>query len=71
MGVISFSKYLKVHVHFRNSAENWEKVFCILDNCIWIGESKFTLIQKEYFSSAVSVLRSNPMTCDINKRDIF
>ena len=45
-----FSKYLKFLVNFKNTAKNWEKVFCSWDNSIWIGIVKLSLLRRRYFS---------------------
>ena len=37
------SKCLKFILDFENASKNWEKVFCFLDNCIWIGINKALL----------------------------
>ena len=39
------SKYLKLHLDFKNAAKNSGKVFCYLDNCIWIGIVKLSLFR--------------------------
>ena len=48
-----------------------ENVFCLLDNCIWIGWGKFSLLSREYLPSAVNVSANSPKISDITKRDIF
>ena len=66
-----FSKYLKFILDFRNSAKNWEKVFCFWDNCVWIGIVKLSLLRRGYFSSAVNVLKSSPKIWHVKNRDFF
>ena len=48
-----------------------EKLFCFLDNCIWIGYQKFSILQRDYLSSADNVLPNIPIISDITKRDIL
>ena len=47
------------------------KIFSFLDNCIWNGCSKSSVLQREYLSSAVNVLTKCPKISHITKRDIF
>ena len=61
----------KFDVDFRIEVKNVEKVFCFLDNWIWIGCGKFLLLQTKYLSSAVNVLANSPKLLDITKRNIF
>ena len=42
--VVICSKYLEVDVDFRNGAKNSENVFCVLDNCIWLGNNTLSLL---------------------------
>ena len=51
--------------------EIWQKAFGFLDNCIWIGCMKFSLILREYFSWAVNVLTKSPSVANLTKRDLF
>ena len=60
MSVIFFSKLSKVDVDFRNGVKNWENGSSFLDHCIWIGCCKFSLLQREYLSSADTVLTNSP-----------
>ena len=49
-----------------------KKFFCFLDNCISIvWSSKFSLLQRQYSSSAVNVLTNSPMSLYITNRDKF
>ena len=63
------SKYLKLHLDFKNAAKTSGKVFCYLDNCIWIGIVKLSLFRTGYFSSGANVWRSTPKILHVNKRD--
>ena len=38
-----FSKHSKFNLDFKNAEKNWEEVFPIWDNCIWIGNVKLSL----------------------------
>ena len=69
--IFFFSNYLKFKLDLENARKNWEKVFCFLDNCIWIGMVKLSLWRTRYFSSAANVLRSSPKIFHVNKRDFF
>ena len=66
-----FSKYLKFNLYFKNSAKNWEKVFCFWYNCIWTGIVKLYLLRIGYFSSAANVLISSPKIWHVSNRDFF
>ena len=44
---IFFWKCGKFYLHFKNAAENSEKAFCFLDNCIWIGCLNLSLLRRE------------------------
>ena len=48
-----------------------QNVFDFLDNCIWIGSSKFSLLWREHSSSAVNMLTSSPEISDLTKNDSF
>ena len=69
--LIFFFKSSKLDVDFRNAAKKLAKVFCFLDDYIFIGCRENLLLQREFFSSAVSVLRNSPKISDITTRDIF
>ena len=66
-----YSKFIKFNLAFKNGAKSWEKVFCLWDNCIWIGIVKLSLLRTGYFSSAANVLTSSPKIWHVNKRDFF
>ena len=65
------SKYSKFHMDFKNSERNTQKVFCFLDKCFWIACVKFSLLRKEYLSSAVNVLQGSPKVLHISKSNFF
>ena len=46
-------------------------MFCVLDICVLTACCKFSLLQREYVSSAVNVLTNSSKILDINKGDIF
>ena len=71
MRIIFLSKYLKLHVDFKNAAKNWEKMFFLWDNCIWIGTVKLSLLRTGYFSSARNMLTRRPKVLHVNKADFF
>ena len=66
-----FWKCLKLTVDFENAVEKSEKIFTFLDNFIWIGSSKFSLLPGKYFLSGVNVLTSSLKISDITKKDFF
>ena len=63
------SKYWKLHLEWKNAAKTSGKVFCYLDNCIWIGIVKLSLFRTGYFSSADNVLANSNKILQVNKRD--
>ena len=68
----SFSKMLKIWSTFQKNLEkNWQKCFCFLDDCLWIGSVKFSLLRKEYLSSVVNMLTDSPKILHITKRNFF
>ena len=69
--VIFFSNYSKFKVNFKNEAKSWEKVFCFLHNCIWIGIVKFSLLRTRCLSSADNVGTCSPKIWRVNKTDFF
>ena len=50
--------------------KNWQEVFGVLGNIIWIGCEKFFLLLREYLSSTVNVLTNSPSISDLTNRDI-
>ena len=66
-----FPKCSKSNIAFKNAVKDWEKVFCLRVNCIWIGIVKFSLLRRGYFSLAGNVLTSRSKTWDVNNRDFF
>ena len=66
-----FSKCLKFNLNFKNAKINSEKFFCFLENCIWIGTVKLSLLRTGYFSSPANVLTSSTKILHFNKRDFF
>ena len=66
-----FPKYLKFNLNFKNAAKNWEKVSCFLDNCIWIGFVKLSLLRTGTFWSVANGLTGSPKSWYVNKRDFF
>ena len=71
MTVIFFWKCSKFYLHFKNAERNWEKVFPLIDNCIWFGCVKFSLLRREYLSPAVNVLKNSLKILCITKRNFF
>ena len=69
--VIFFGNYSKLNMYFKNAVTNSENVFCFLDNCVWIGSLKLSLLRREYLSSAVNMLTNIPKILHMTKRDFF
>ena len=52
--------------------EKWKKKFMVfLDNLIWIGNGKFSLLLPEYSYLEVKVLTSSPKISDLIKNSFF
>ena len=66
-----FWKSSKFNLRFKNAEKNSEKVFCFLDNYIWIGCTKLSILRREYLSSAANVLTNSPKILHITKRNFF
>ena len=64
-------KYLKFNVDFKNGAKNWEKVFFLLDNSIWIGIVKLSPLRTGYVSSTGDVLTTSPKIWHGKNRAFF
>ena len=48
-----------------------QKIYGFLDNLIWIGSVKFTILLREYSRSAVNVLSSSSKISDLIKNNFF
>ena len=66
-----FWKCSKFNVDLKNAQNNSEKVFCLWHKFIWIGCIKFSLLRREYLSSAVGVLTNSLKTLHVTKSDFF
>ena len=66
-----FFKISKFNLDFKNSAKNFEKLFCFSDNCIWIGNVKLFLLTTGHYSSVANMLTSSPKIWDVNKGDFL
>ena len=60
MTIIFFFKYLKSDVDSTNGTKKSEKVVSFEDNCICIGDDKFTQSGTGYLSLADHVIRNTP-----------
>ena len=69
--LIFFLKMLKYNLDFKNAETRSEQISCFWDNCIWIGCIKFSLLRREYLSSAVNVLKNSSKSFHISKRDFL
>ena len=66
-----FCKCSKFHVDFENARKTSEKAFCFWDNCFWIGCVKYSLLRREYRSSAVNVLTNTYKALLLTKTVFF
>ena len=48
-----------------------KKYFSFLDNFIWIGCGKLSLLQRKYFPSGINVLTNGVKISDLSKADFF
>ena len=71
MRLIFFKEMFKLLCHFHKLNETFTKIYGFLDNCIWFGLPKSSLILGEYLSSAVNVLTKISSISDLLKRDVF
>ena len=71
MRVILFWKCSKFDVDLKNANENWGKVFCFSDKCIWVVCIELSLLRREYLSSTVNVLTKSLKTSQVSNSDFF
>ena len=71
MRVMFFSKSSFFDLDLKNANKNPEKVFCLLDNGIWMCCVWLSLLTREHLSSAVNVLTNSPRILHISKRDFI
>ena len=69
--VMSYSKYSKFNLDFRNAAKKRQKVICFWDNSIWISIIKFSLLRTGCFSLVANMLTSSPKIWHVNKKRFF
>ena len=68
--ILFFFQYVQdFHVDLKLAPKNSEKVFCFLDNCIWIGIVKFSPSRTGYILSAANVLTNSAKISHVNKGD--
>ena len=48
-----------------------QKLYCFLDNLIWIGNDKLSLLLLEYKYLPVNLLSSSPQISDLIKYNFF
>ena len=70
-GHLLYWKRSRVNKNFKNRGKGSEKLFRSLDNGIWIGSGKFSVLRTEYLSPAVNVLTKCPWISPITRRDTF
>ena len=66
-----FGKCLNFHIDFRNTRQNWKKILCFSDNCIWIGCVQFSLLSRECLSLTGNMSTNSLKILCITKRDSF
>ena len=66
-----FLKVLEMLSTFQKCTNNWEKAFCFLDNCIWIGCVNLSLLRREKLWPTVNVFTKSQKILHITKRDFF
>ena len=66
-----FWKCSKFNVDFENTRKHCEKAFNFWDNCVRIGSIKFSLLRREYLSSAINVLINSYKALGLTKTDFF
>ena len=66
-----FWKCSKFKVDFENATKNSEKAFCFWDNYVRNGCVKFSVLRREYLSSAVNVLTNSYKSLRLTKTDFF
>ena len=57
---ITCFKMFKICSRFQKLNKKQEQVFCFWDNCIWIGDEKFSQSQTGYMPLGVNVLGNTP-----------
>ena len=70
MRVIFFVTMFKIESKFQKWRKKLGKLFCFWDNYIWKCCNTFSLLRREYLSSAVNVLTNRPNIFHIT-RDTF
>ena len=71
MRVIFFWKYWKFNADSKTAEKYPEKIFGFWDKSVWIVCIHFSLLIKEYLSSAVNVLRKGPENFHVSKSDFY
>ena len=66
-----FSKCWKFDADFKNGQKTWQNVFSLLDNCIWYSSCRLQILQREYLSLTVNVLRKSRKSSNISNREVF
>ena len=64
-------KCSKFHVDFENARKISEKAFPFWDNCFRTGWVKYSLLRREYWSSAVNVLTNTYKALHLIKTNFF
>ena len=62
-------KMFKIWCGFQKWSRKFRNIFSFLDNFIWIGCVKFSLLPREYLSSAVNVLTQSHKISGVTKRN--
>ena len=71
MRIALFSEHCKFNVGFKNAKKMQQKISAFLDNLIWIGTGKFSLLVREYSYVAGNVLSNSPKISDLTKNNLL
>ena len=70
-GHLFFGKCSKFNLDFENAEKNQGKVFCFWNNWTWIGCVKYSLLRRQFLSTALNVLTNSLKIYHITKRDFL
>ena len=71
MRLIFVSKHWKFFVHSKNAIKLSQKIFGFSDTLIYVGNSKFSPLIREYSLLGVTVLSSSPKISDPIENNFF
>ena len=65
MRLMFFSEHCKFNADSKIEKKNPEKIYGFLDNFIWVGNGKFSLLLREYSFLAVNLLTNSAEISDL------